>query len=292
MSVSQIFSQFCNNLKVDNKDTISYRYKQITKRLNQDFWGTESDVDHSLYGGSYGRGTAINFVSDIDMYFVLPYKYYVQYSNYQGNGQSALLQAVKNSISKTYSTTKLRGDGQVVIVEFSDGVIFEVVPVFINKDGVTYTYPDANNGGSWKVTKFKMEIDAINEMNKKCNGNLKELCKMVRAWRNNVNLKMGGLLIDTLCYNFIMNWEYKDKSYTYYDWLSRDFFKYLSNQNPDQEYWLAPGSNQYVWKKENFIYKAKQAYNIAKEACECHSNNKDEDAKELWREIYGSKFPN
>ena len=53
--------------------------------------------------GSYGRGTAID-TSDIDMLFVLPYAVYKQYNSYVGNGQSALLQAVRSSLQKTYST--------------------------------------------------------------------------------------------------------------------------------------------------------------------------------------------
>ena len=58
---------------------------------------------------------------------------------------------------------------------------------------------------------------------------------------------MGGLLIDTMAYNFMSNWGYKDKSYLYYDYMSRDFFKYLSELNDQQEYWLSPGARQYVW---------------------------------------------
>jgi len=39
------------------------------------------------------------------MLFQLPYSVYEQYNRYAGNGQSALLQAVKTSIEKTYSKT-------------------------------------------------------------------------------------------------------------------------------------------------------------------------------------------
>lgn len=42
------------------------------------------------------------------MIFQLPYKYYEQYNNYESNGQSALLQKVKESLQKTYSTTHIK----------------------------------------------------------------------------------------------------------------------------------------------------------------------------------------
>jgi len=118
MGLSDWFSSFCSNLTVKDEATISSRYKSITKRLNTDFWNTESDTSHSLYVGSYGRNTAIQGFSDLDMIFQLPYSVYEQYNKYIGNGQSALLQAVKTSIEKTYSTTSIRGDGQVIVVPF------------------------------------------------------------------------------------------------------------------------------------------------------------------------------
>ncbi len=36
------------------------------------------------------------------------------------------------------------------------------------------------------------------------------------------------------------NWAQKDKSYLYYDWMVRDFFKFLKEQDEDKSYWLAP----------------------------------------------------
>ena len=182
MGLADWFSTFCENLRVQDGGTISTRYKAITRRLNTDYWTTTSDTAHSLYVGSYGRNTAINGISDLDMIFQLPYEVYRQYDGHTGNGQSALLQAVKKSIEKTYATTSIRGDGQVILVPFTDGITFEVVPVFINKDD-SFTYPDANNGGRWRVTNPKPEIAAIRTRNAACNGNLVPLCRMMRAWK-------------------------------------------------------------------------------------------------------------
>ncbi|MGY5614958.1 hypothetical protein ACXHQ6_17645, partial [Vibrio brasiliensis] len=80
--------------------------------------------------------------------------------------------------------------------------------------------------------------------------------------------------------------------FIYYDWMSRDFFHYLKNQNPDQRYWLAPGSNQYVYRKGSFEYKALRCYNIAREAIDYESRGMPYTANKKWREIYGTKFPN
>lgn len=290
MGIGEWFSDFNNELTVKDTDSISIRYKRITTRLNGEYWNTTSDTSHSLYVGSYGRNTAVNGFSDLDMIFELPYSIYKQYDEYEGNGQSALLQAVKRAIEKTYSTTSIKADGQVIVVPFDDGISFEVVPVFVNQDG-SYTFPNSNSGGSWQVTNPKPEIAAISTRNNLCNSNLTRLCKMARAWKAYWDVPIGGLLIDTLAYQFIENYEYRDKSFFYYDFMSRDFFKWMSNQDENQEYWKAPGSGQYVYGKGLFQYKAKRSYNLALEAIEYETLKKEWSAKQKWREIYGTKFP-
>jgi UTP:GlnB (protein PII) uridylyltransferase len=79
MSVSEKFSNFNSNIRIPstNKNTISSRYKQITKRLNSDFYGINSETSNSLYVGSYWRDTDIH-VSDIDILFILPSTIYKQ----------------------------------------------------------------------------------------------------------------------------------------------------------------------------------------------------------------------
>ena len=292
MGLAEWFSQFCKNIQVHNSDTISLRYRNITRRLHLDFWGNDSETSHSLYVGSYGRNTAIHGFSDLDMVFRLPYSVYERYNSYSGNGQSALLQAVRESIQRTYSTTTIGADSQVVQVTFADGNTFEVVPVFDKTDG-SFTFPDANSGVSWRVTNPKPEIEAIRSRNSDSNGNLVRLCRMMRAWKSKWSVPIGGLLIDTLAYQFIDNWEYKNKSYLYYDYMCRDVFAFMAQQDRDQDYWRAPGSSQYVYCKDPFEWKATRCYNISLEAIahETASPKLEWSAKQKWRDIFGTSFP-
>ncbi|BEA22530.1 nucleotidyltransferase [Escherichia coli] len=292
MGLAEWFCGFCSNLTVKDGGTISTRYRNITKRLNTDFWDSSSDTSHSLYVGSYGRNTATQGLSDLDMIFQLPYSEYQKYNSYLGNGQSALLQAVKRSIEKTYATTSIRGDGQVILVPFNDGITFEVVPAFLNVSD-SYTFPDANGGGRWRITNPKPEISAMRLRNNITNNNLVQLCRMARAWKRKWDVPISGLLIDTLAYQFIENWAHRDKSYLYYDFMSRDFFKWMADQDTSKEYWKAPGSGQYVYGKGLFQYKAKRCYNISLEAIEHEmaTPKREWSAKQKWREIYGSTFP-
>ena len=289
MGIGEWFSDFCSALIIRDT-TVALRYKRITKRLNIEYYNSESETDHSIYVGSYGRNTAINSTSDFDILFQLPFDVYKRFSQYASNGQSALLQDVKEKIEKTYRFTNIKADGQVIVIPFDDGITFELLPAFLNKDN-SFTYPNANNGGSWKTTDPKSEQEAMAAMNQATNGNLIRLCRMVRAWKNKNNVTIDGILIDTLAYNFISQWEYNKESYLYYDWMSRDFFQYLSNIDSNRSYWYAPGSNRCVYNSGYFQYKAKQAYNTALKAIEYADSKCEYSAKLEWRDIYGTDFP-
>lgn len=292
MGISEKFDKFCSNLKISKEDleSISYRYHRITKQINIEYWNSQSDINHSLYVGSFGRDTEISG-SDIDILVELPESTYTRFNNYQGNGQSALLQEVKKVIEKTYSKSSLKGDGQIISFPFDDGISFEILPAFLNIDKKTFTFANSNNGGSWKVTNPRDEIASINSLNKTCNGNLKNLCRMIRAWKIHNNVNISGILIDIMAYSFLEKWEYRDKSTTYYDWMTRDFFKYLSQIDKCKSEWNTMGSGRKIVDGGYFQYKAQQAYNTALEAITCEGKEDNSTANQKWREIYGTKFP-
>ncbi|MDU8923644.1 nucleotidyltransferase [Pasteurellaceae bacterium LIM206] len=284
MSISTIFEEFMNNLSISNKEVISSRYVEITKILNKYFRDSDSGTANSLQVGSFGRKTGIDGISDLDMLYIMPKSSWDNY-NVQ-NGKYKLLSDTKEVILKRYPRTDVRVDRLVVTVTFSNFYI-EVQPVFEQDDG-SFKYPDTKNGGNWKITKPREEIDAISLVDKEKNKNLRRLCKMARAWKNKHGIAMGGLLIDTLAYNFLTSTtDYDDKSYTYYDWMSRDFFKYLS-ELPEKDYYLALGSNQRVNVKKIFQKKAKKAYDLCLEAI---SSEHQHNVNDKWKKIYGRPFP-
>lgn len=291
MSVSVKFSTFCAALRMTSEvvDAVQTRYRQITRRLNYDFYGWDSDTLNSIYVGSYGRGTAIH-VSDVDVLFRMPYQSYFRYESHVYNGQSQLLQDLRTSLRKTYSSSAIKGDGQVTGIFFSDGMKFEIVPGFELSD-YSFRYPDSNDGGSWRITDPRPEIAAVVAFDRLTNGTMRHLCRMVRAWKDTWNVPMGGLQIDTYAEKFLRQWKYSDKSFAFYDWMTRDFFKWLSEFDDTASYWLAIGSNQHVYNRGAFNYKAKRAYNISLEAIGYEEKEYEYSANQKWREIYGSKFP-
>ena len=291
MSVAQMFEDFCGQLVLAQtlRSSISTRTGRIVGRLNSDFRNLSSDTANCFYAGSYGRNTAVPGLSDIDLIYVLPYETYIQYNAYTGNKQSSLLQAVRASLNKTYPNSAVIADGQIVKINFNDNITYEIVPVFQKTDG-SYTYADSNNGGSWKTCKPKHEIDVFHARDIESNHNLVVLGRMVRAWRDNNNVSMSGMLIDTLAFQFIANWEYKDKSYRYYDYLTRDFFAFLGQQDRNKDYWLAPGSGSWVYRSGAFELKARPTAAVAVEAISNLIVQQFWAAKQKYRQVYGSLF--
>ncbi|MEH6473833.1 MAG: nucleotidyltransferase [Halopseudomonas sp.] len=285
MTVADDFKTFVEKLKVTNGDQISDRYGRITRALNRKYRGTESKTDNSLQVGSYGRFTAIKGISDLDMIYEMPTSQWDRFKEVGAGKQSALLQEIKAAIKESYPNTKMRGDGQVVVISFGNQEV-EVVPGFRQTDD-SYKYPDTKNGGKWKDTNPRAEIKAISEANKTTQ-NSRRLCKMVRAWKNRQGVNMGGLLIDTLVYNFFKSTDaYNCKGYKYYNQLCRDFFEFLANQE-DQGYFKAPGSRQPVYVKSKFQRKAKKAYNLCLKAIEAEGQAS---ANKKWKQIFGRNFP-
>jgi hypothetical protein len=282
MSVADTFKSFLNNIKVDNADTISLRYGEITCALNQQFRQTESKTANSLQVGSYGRHTAIKGISDLDMLYVMPKG---SWQKYEKDGQSKLLSDAAAAIRLRHPRTDIKVDRLVVQVRYGKFHV-EVQPVFLQDDG-SFKYPETYYGGSWKITKPTDELRAMSEFNSEKNNNLRRLCKMVRSWKNKHGVGLGGLLIDTLAHNFLQQTiDYDEKSYLYYDWMSRDFFLYLSNL-PKQEYFAALGSGQRVHVKEKFQKKAKKAYELCLKAIAADK----EKQPDRWRSVFGPSFP-
>lgn len=284
MTTSQAFSEFLENIKVDNSETISNRYHEITKKLNKTFRDTDSETDNCLRVGSYGRYTGIKGISDLDMLYIMPSSKWDEYKN----NPDKLLKDVKTALKERYPNTKVKDDRLVVDVFFAD-FKFEVQPVFEEQDGdeTNYKFPDTKYD-SYRITKPKQEQAEMTSFRQEHGDTHRLLCKMMRSWKNNVGLAIGGLLIDTLTHRFLSDHsEYDHAGPSVFDELCRDFFEFLKNE-PKQDHYQALGSGQDVKVKKPFQAKAKKAYNKAVDAIAETDETKRND---LWRDIFGRQFP-
>lgn len=288
MAIKDDYEEFVNNLRPNNIDDMKSTVGEIAKKLNKSYYSLESDtVSHMYIVGSIGRETAIKGVSDLDIIFDLPDQVFKKFDDYKEKKQSSLLQEVKNVLKERYPNTKIRGDGQVVVIAFNKYTV-ELVPGFKQSDD-KFKYPDTKNGGSWKFTNPLPEIEESKNTAQDTDENFKYMANMLRAWKNKQGFKFGGLLIDTLTYQFFnTKTEYRNIEFESYFEMTKEFFSYLKDLDKDQSYWYALGSNQQVYNCDNgkFITKANKAYKKIKDLTE----ESDNINKKL-REIFGTQFP-
>ena len=262
MSMADDFKLFCEEISLDNLSEMQTTAGEIAKKLNKHYYNLDKDTESHLYiVGSVGRSTAIKGISDLDIIFDLPDSVYKKYDAYKSNGQSQLLQDIKAVLKERYPNTKMRGDGQVVVIEFTKYTV-ELVPGFKQSDD-RFKYPDTHDGGSWKTTDPFSEQDECEACNSTSNGIYYDFCHLMRRWKNHCGFVFGGLLVDTLVYNhFVANHYYIGYGYGDYQTILNNLFEYLKGLDKNQSYWFAVGSNQRVYNSGDgeFVSQAKSAY--------------------------------
>ena len=286
MTIAQAFEKLVSNIVLDNDEQLSNRYKAITKKLNQRFRNSDSETDNSLQVGSYGRYTGIKGISDLDMMYIMPDSKWDVYKN----DPSKLFRDTRNALQERWPNSDIHVDNPVVVLNFVN-FKFEVQPVFKdseeNDDLPFYWFPDTKKGG-YRKTKPKHEQAEMTRFRREYGDTHRRLCKIMRAWKNTSGLAMSGLLLDTLAYNFLNEkTEYRSAGYSNYDAMTRDFFRFLKDQEK-QEYYAALGSKQRVYVKHPFKSKAEKAMNLAEKAI---AESDGENRHNFWRDIFGNAFP-
>lgn len=278
---------FFSSVRMSSTEEYDDTVASIAKVLNRHYYDSDSETEHMLVAGSVGRGTAVLGTSDLDLLYDLPKSEYSHYDSYEGNGQSALLQAVKKVLLERWPRTSVKGDGQAVVISFTNRKFtIDLVPAFEQADG-SFKYPDANKGGSWKRTDPIPEQEECASDTKTTDGNFLRLCNALRVWKDEQGFRFGGLLIDTLVHEFL---EEKDEYRSFrleaeYDMLV-DAFDWLSRRDPEQSYWFALGSNQQVRDKGKgtFIRHSDKA------SADLSAAQTEEDRRDVLESLFGRKF--
>lgn len=290
-NVLEHFQKFEEALRTSEENVlkIQQRAKTITQIINQIYWNSDSEKNHSMFVGSYGRGTAIH-VSDVDLLVELPKSEKDRFDQYRNNGQSSLLQSVKVSLQDHYSNSKIRGDGQIVSIKFTDNIGFEILPAFYQNPG--YEYLDTNSGGTWKKTDPGRDQKILKEQNKQFHSVVKRFARVIRAWRTQNNVPISGIAIDTLVCNFFNTWDKTKTSYIWFDYLTQDFFEWLNNfSENDSPLFSLDSSFKIDLHREEIASKSETAFKRTEKATQFENLEKSADAENEWKKVFGTEFP-
>lgn len=276
------FTKFCDDIRLtpNQNEDAKTKYKSVCKTLHKEYYGSEYNGKTKFLFGSYKTKTNIRPLSDmqdVDVIFKIPQETYNKFDDYEGNGQSALLQEIKDILKKTYSTTdKVSGWGKVVLVKMAEGKHnIEVLPALEKNDG-TFTIPNSENGGSWENFSPRKQVFEFQTSSDDTNCLTAELARMMKSWvRNTSTMSYSSYeLLDNII-SFLAT-EFKEGAeYGDYQEVIKNFLDYVKHRCSDDD-------------RKNHI---QTAYNRAVKAIEYMENDKPKEASEEWRKIFGDKFP-
>lgn len=289
IAVTARFDQFEKNLRLtpDQEADGTTKYRGVLSCLNSHYYDAASETANGFVFGSWAKGTRVRPPRDVDLMFSLPAAVHARFEGYVGNKQSALLQEIRSALQGTYPTTDMRGDGQVVVVRFNTMNV-EVVPSFLLQSG-QYWICDTNNGGSYRTTDPVAEANQIGTVNRSNNFNLCVMVRMLKAWQRECNVPLKSFHIELLVSEFIQQSPWRLNGYYYYDWLIRDFFRFL--QGKENGYLWAPGTSELISLGNAWKSRCDSAYDRALKACEYEHADWVTLAGDEWKKIFGDQVP-
>lgn len=177
------------------------KYNNVCKTLHNSYYVAKYNGSTKFLFGSYKKKTNIrpmDKMQDVDVLFKIPKETFEKFDNYESNGQSALLQEIRNTLNKTFTTTsKISGWGKVVLVNTVDGTHnIEVLPAYELTDK-TFKIPNSENGGSWEIFDPREDINNFQDSNQQVNGLVKIVTRMLKSWkRQNKTLNIKSYQIE------------------------------------------------------------------------------------------------
>lgn len=275
------FSTFCENIKLTSKqmEDAKIKYEGVCKKLHDSYYDSNYDGSTKFLFGSYKTKTNVRPLTedqDVDVLFKIPKETFDKFDNYESNGQSALLQEVKDYLEEKYTTTdKISGWSKVVLVKFSEGYHnVEVLPALKQEDG-NFLIPNSENGGSWEEFDPRKQVEEFQTSNGNTDGLTADLCRMLKTWvkiMSSLNYKSYKLVEDVIKF---LESEFEDGAdYEEYHNVVKNFFDYLKRRCSD-----------------DIKSHVETAYVRAIKAIEYMDSDKPKEASEEWRKIFGNEFP-
>jgi len=286
-SIEQSFLQLKQNLEITSlqSSTVSTRQKNVREALDK-----ELEIHETFLTGSYSRSTMIAPLSkaDVDIFAVLPAKYFHHYDGKNG-GQGGLLDLIKRAIQRTYpSTPRIGRNGQAVSITFTDFVV-DVVPGF-NMEGGGYIIPNSITS-SWLRTDPTKHVDLFAAANKAHSGTLVPMAKMIKGWNKQNSEFFRSFHLEVLALGIFNNVTISD-----YPSGARFFFgkahELIDKKNLDP---AGYGDDIGRYINDGNVSDARSrlatAYNRSVKAEKFSADGKIESAVDEWRKVFGEYFP-
>lgn len=322
-TVNNAFAEFMStkvNLEQDKTDIARSSRNNLIDNIKKFSGASDFFVvynDKILRFGSFERHTKIRPIDDIDLmlclsgegertYMELDGVVYINGSN--SDSKNGLMTNDTNYLNSTkvinrfiyklkdlndYSKAEMHKNQEAATLLLKSYTWnFDIVPCFYTDTGF-YLIPDGK--GNWKKTDPRIDNARTTNVNKKHNGKLLELIRLIKYWNNRkVAIRMGSYLLECMILNRYESIEVSENWYI--DLQFKDTLNYLSlailNEVEDPK-GIQGDLNNFSYENRYKISDAlTNAYQKAVEAENLEINKEDQkSAIGKWREILGKDFP-
>ncbi|PND22847.1 nucleotidyltransferase [Ensifer sp. MMN_5] len=275
----QILIGWLKHSEAETEAAASHR-RSIEARLSADF-----EMTRMFRSGSYGHGTSLSSISDIDYFAVIPTRNLKQDSG-------ATLRSVKESLVGRFPNTGIYVDSPAVVVPFSGGAQrHEIIPAdYVGSENGYNVYEIPDRLGGWMKSSPSAHNAWVNEANKIHNGKLKQLIRLVKYWNHVKKVGLRSFYIELRLTEYA-----KGESFLSYKYDVKGALAHLSSkalaamQDPQ-------GISGYVYPcssaiKEDALSKVNTALTRARNALEDEKAGGVRAAFEWWDKVFGGNFP-
>lgn len=133
-----------------------------------------------------------------------------------------------------------------------------------------------------------MEYNDIVQADRLSAGKSTHLNKMVKVWKRECNVEMKSIFLEIMVNKFVSEWQYKDRTIFYYDWMVRDFFTYMLRWVNGRA--IIAGTEQWIELGNCWESKTRSALARAQKACDYEHKNQPYSATDEWQKIFGYQF--
>ena len=241
--------------------------------------------------GSFGNQTGVRHYSDTDYFAVCPAQDLTGKSNY-------VLRKVKEALQFTFHRTSgIKVNSPSITISFGKHASenLEIVPCFYNTlfetpIGKRKAYAISNGKGEWMLSSPKAHKDYVELHNKRLNGKLKQLIRLVKAWKYYNNVPINSFYLELRITKFSESKKKINYKIDLYGIIKKLYdIQLASIQDPMRVSGVIDACDTYGKKKEA-LSKLTTAFSRAKKAYIYRDTNLDK-CFYWWNLFFNKKFP-
>jgi SMODS domain-containing protein len=294
LTVTQAFDELLSDIEITDaeREEASRQQQSVRKKL-----AARLELIATFLSGSYRRNTQTWPCDDIDLLAVLDHEFYGADDaddriELTADGAKVAVDLVFEALRDAYPHTELRRFDRGVQIKFSgSGIGFDVVPAFQFAEH-EFWIPDRKRG-LWIRTNPKEQQRLVSESNQEqCEQMLVPLVKLLKTWNDERGKSkiLRGFQLEAMAYHALRS---APSNYPEgVELLLRDAATRVLSPVPDIWPSGEPVTTDLSWSDRlSASAQLLAAADDAQRAIDANDDSREDDAHEIWFELFGTRYP-